>query len=142
MAIVVFLTVTECLVKIEIRESILENHFQGHLSPLARSVSSSILLGWRLARSFGDWTLDLGRLIASSCRQRVLQTLSEVKQTHMMDLVRRVNSTLVYTQLVNFEGDEYMSRITKSVEGARHLVEAGFDYVTDVDGYKLFRKPK
>ena len=37
--------------------------------------------------------MDLGRLMASSCRQRILEALSRVGQTHMMDLVRMVNST-------------------------------------------------
>ena len=37
--------------------------------------------------------MDLGRLMASSCRQKILQALSKVGQTHMMDLVRMVNST-------------------------------------------------
>jgi len=37
--------------------------------------------------------LDLGRLIASTCRQRILEALSEVRQTHITDLVRRINST-------------------------------------------------
>jgi len=37
--------------------------------------------------------LDLGRLMASSCRQKILENLSKVSQTHVMDLVRRVNST-------------------------------------------------
>lgn len=41
--------------------------------------------------------LDLGRLMASSCRQKILETLSRVGQTHMMDLIRKVNST--YTQV-------------------------------------------
>lgn len=31
--------------------------------------------------------------MASSCRQKILETLSRVQQTHMMDLVRKVNST-------------------------------------------------
>jgi len=31
--------------------------------------------------------------MASSCRQKILEALSKVRQTHMMDLVRRVNST-------------------------------------------------
>ena len=35
--------------------------------------------------------------MASSCRQKILATLSRVGQTHMMDLVRKVNST--YTQV-------------------------------------------
>ena len=71
----------------------LKNHFQLSLSPLAGSVSSFLLLGWLLARSFGDWILDLGRLIASSCRQKILEALSNLGQTHVMDLVRMVNST-------------------------------------------------
>ena len=41
--------------------------------------------------------MDLKRLVASSCRQRILETLSSLRETHLMDLVRRVNST--YTQV-------------------------------------------
>jgi predicted transcriptional regulator len=37
--------------------------------------------------------LDLGRLIASTCRQRIVEALSEVRQTHITDLMRRINST-------------------------------------------------
>jgi len=43
---------------------------------------------------------------------------------------------------VEFESNEFTSRVTKSVEGARRLVEAGFEYVCAMDGYKLFRKRK
>jgi DeoR/GlpR family transcriptional regulator of sugar metabolism len=35
--------------------------------------------------------------MASSCRQKIIATLARVKKTHMMDLVRKVNST--YTQV-------------------------------------------
>lgn len=41
--------------------------------------------------------LDLGRLVASSCRQKIITTLARVQQTHVMDLVRKVNST--YTEV-------------------------------------------
>ncbi len=40
------------------------------------------------------------------------------------------------------EDNEYTTRITKTVKGARALIEVGFEYVTDMDGYKLFRKRK
>lgn len=41
------------------------------------------------------------------------------------------------------EVDEYISRVTKFVEGARRMVEVGFEYVTEFeDGLKLFGKPK
>jgi len=43
------------------------------------------------------WQLDLGRLVASTCRQKIMTALASVGQTHMMDLVRKVNST--YTQV-------------------------------------------
>ena len=38
--------------------------------------------------------------------------------------------------------EEFISRATTSVKGARALIEAGFKYVTQVDSYKLFRKRK
>ena len=41
--------------------------------------------------------MDLKRLIASSCRQKILEALSQVGQTYVMDLVRKVNSD--YTQI-------------------------------------------
>lgn len=41
-----------------------------------------------------------------------------------------------------FSGDskECITRIAKTVKGARALLAVGFDYITDIDGYKLFRK--
>jgi len=49
---------------------------------------------------------------------------------------------MLYTQLINFESDEYSSAVAKNLEDARKLVEAGFEYVTDIDGCKLFRRRK
>jgi hypothetical protein len=40
------------------------------------------------------------------------------------------------------ENCEYTTRIAKTVKGARALLAAGFDYITDMDGFKLFRKRK
>lgn len=55
---------------------------------------------------------------------------------------RDIHSTMVYIHLVNLDADEYITRITKSVRGCRRLIEAGFQYVTELDGVKIFRKPK
>jgi hypothetical protein len=38
--------------------------------------------------------------------------------------------------------DEICIHAVERVEEAMVLVEGGFDYVTDVEGYKLFRKRK
>jgi len=53
---------------------------------------------------------------------------------------RNINNTLMYTQLVNFETDEYHSAVATTIDQAKQLVEAGFEYVTDMEGLKLFRK--
>ena len=43
---------------------------------------------------------------------------------------RKIETTLIYTQLVNSNGDdEYHSATAKTIEEARKLVEEGFDYV-------------
>ncbi len=56
---------------------------------------------------------------------------------------RNINSTLIYTQLVNFESDEYYSATAKTTEEAKRLVEAGFEYVcTTPENVMLFRKRK
>jgi integrase len=63
---------------------------------------------------------------------------------HVMAVLghKNIRNTLVYTHLVNFEGDEYVCKVARTVEEAKNLVEDGFDYVTDVDNMKLFRKRK
>jgi len=44
--------------------------------------------------------------------------------------------------LTSFESDEYSSAVAKTLDEARKLVEAGFEYATGVEGNKLFRKRK
>jgi integrase/DNA-directed RNA polymerase subunit RPC12/RpoP len=63
---------------------------------------------------------------------------------HVMQLLghKNIKNTLIYTQLVNFEDDEYICRVAKTLEQAAQLVEAGFEYVTDMEGLKIFRKRK
>jgi hypothetical protein len=53
-----------------------------------------------------------------------------------------LRTTLRYTQLINFSSDEYHCAVAKNVDEAKQLIESGFEYVCDVDGFKLFRKLK
>jgi len=55
---------------------------------------------------------------------------------------RDFEATLIYTQLVNFESDDYHAKVAQSLEEACELVEAGFEYVTDMEDKKIFRKRK
>jgi integrase len=58
---------------------------------------------------------------------------------------KRIENTLMYIQLAEelFKGEiEYVSRVAKSEGEACLLMEAGFDFVCDFNGNKLFRKKK
>jgi integrase len=63
---------------------------------------------------------------------------------HVMAVLghKNIRNTLVYTHLVDFHSHEYVCKVARTVEEARQLVEDGFDYVTDVEDQKLFRKRK
>ena len=53
-----------------------------------------------------------------------------------------LRTTLRYTQLISFGADEYHVSVAKNVNEATQLIENGFEYVTEMDGVKLFRKRK
>jgi len=55
---------------------------------------------------------------------------------------RRIDSTLVYTQLVNFESNEYHVRTARTVKEACELAKAGFGYFTKMDDVQIFRQRK
>jgi integrase len=63
---------------------------------------------------------------------------------HVQDRLghRSITSTLIYTHLVNFESDEYHTATAKSLKEDEDLLKAGFEYVTDRDGVKIYRKRK
>ena len=49
---------------------------------------------------------------------------------------------MVYVHLINFESDEWVCKVAETVNDAVELIKAGFEYVTECDGKKLFRKRK
>jgi len=55
---------------------------------------------------------------------------------------RSIQNTLRYTHIVDFREDEYYSATARTIEEAKPLIEQGFEYVTEIDGTKLFRKRK
>jgi integrase len=55
---------------------------------------------------------------------------------------KKLETTLIYTQLVNFPNDEYYSATANTIDEAKQLIESGFEYVTEFNGVKLFRKRK
>ena len=53
-----------------------------------------------------------------------------------------MNSTMIYAHLVNFESEEYHTATSKSLKDDEELLQAGFEYVTESDEIKIFRKRK
>ena len=63
---------------------------------------------------------------------------------HVMQLLghRSIQNTLVYTQLIGFKDDEFTAKVAASEKEICQLIEAGFEYVCDYNGNRIFRKRK
>lgn len=55
---------------------------------------------------------------------------------------KKIETTLIYTQLLNLNDDEWTSAVAENLKDAQDLIEHGFEYVTEMDGYKIFKKRK
>ncbi|MCJ7423609.1 site-specific integrase [Candidatus Bathyarchaeota archaeon] len=55
---------------------------------------------------------------------------------------KKIENTLKYTQLIQFKDSEYDAATATDIDEAKKLIGSGFEYVTDMNGIKLFRKPK
>jgi integrase len=63
---------------------------------------------------------------------------------HVMKVLghKNIKNTLIYTQLVDLQNDDYIVRVAHNIEEDKELVEAGFEYITERDGLKIYRKRK
>ena len=63
---------------------------------------------------------------------------------HVMRLLghKNIKNTVIYTQLIDVRSDEYICKTAETVDEAAKLIEAGFEYVCEINGVKLFRKRK
>ncbi|MFB3889882.1 MAG: tyrosine-type recombinase/integrase [Candidatus Bathyarchaeia archaeon] len=55
---------------------------------------------------------------------------------------KRIENTLVYTHLLPIRDEEFVCKVARTLQEATALVESGFEYVTEMDGVKIFRKRK
>lgn len=59
---------------------------------------------------------------------------------------KSIKNTLVYVQieesLFKKENEEFICKAARTVEEAKRLIEAGFEYVCEMEGVKLFRRRK
>jgi hypothetical protein len=55
---------------------------------------------------------------------------------------KKLTTTQLYMHLVNLDSAEWTFRAAATKEEAMSLIEGGFQYVTDINGLKLFKKRK
>jgi len=55
---------------------------------------------------------------------------------------RQLRTTLIYVQLLNLNDDEWTCKTATDVKQATQLIEAGFEYVQELNGMYLYRKRK
>jgi hypothetical protein len=42
--------------------------------------------------------------------------------------------------MVDFQSDDYVCKVARTTDEAKALIEAGFEYVTQIEEVKLFKK--
>lgn len=55
---------------------------------------------------------------------------------------KKIENTMKYTQLIQFKDSEYEVATATTIEQAKSVIAAGFEYVAEKNGIMLFRKPK
>jgi len=56
---------------------------------------------------------------------------------------KKIETTMFYTQLLAFnDEEEYTCKTATNIKEATQLIENGFEYITEMDGMKIFRKRK
>jgi len=55
---------------------------------------------------------------------------------------KKIETTLIYIQLLNLNDDEWTCKTANNIKEATDLIEHGFEYITEMEGLKLFRKRK
>ena len=55
---------------------------------------------------------------------------------------KKIENTMKYTQLIEFKGSGYEVATATTIEEAKQVLSAGFEFVHEKNGIMLLRKPK
>jgi len=55
---------------------------------------------------------------------------------------KRIENTMKYISMIHFKDDQFEVTTATTIEEAKQVLSAGFDYVTQKDSIMLFRRPK
>lgn len=92
-------------------------------NPRIRSISLTTFRHWG------------GTMIAHRTNGNVLKVQKALRH-------KCIKNTMKYINLVGFKDSDYDVEFAETLEEAKKLLKLGYDYVTDMNGAKIFRKPK
>jgi integrase len=55
---------------------------------------------------------------------------------------KKIENTMKYTQLIQFKDSEFEVATAQTVDEAKAVISAGFEFIIEKNGIMLFRKPK
>lgn len=98
----------------------------------------------RLSEKLGDPSIRTVRLYDFRHFKASMEYYKTKDLLHVKALLghKDLRTTLRYTQLIDFPNDEWTCCVAKNLQEACQLAEQGFEYVTEMDGAKIFRKRK
>jgi integrase len=83
-------------------------------------------------RSFRHWG---GTMLAHYTNGNVLKVKEKLGHKSIL-------STMKYIRLLHFENSEFEVATATTVDEAKQIISAGYDYITEKQGIMLFRRPK
>jgi integrase len=116
-------------------------------SPDIRTPSPTIInvMLWMKKNAYEDTTIKQIRLYDFRHFIATIEYHKTKDLLHVKALLghKDLRTTLRYTQLLeSLENDEYHCKTANNIKEATQLIENGFEYVTEIDGTKLFKKRK
>jgi integrase len=98
----------------------------------------------RIANKFGNPRLQLITFHTLRHWKATMEYHKTKDILHVMHILghKNIKDTLIYTQLIQAKDDDYTCKVAKTIEDAKTLIEAGFEYLCEIDAAKLFRKRK
>jgi integrase len=111
------------------------NNFRGNYAKKRRTIART-LCNPRIERiTFHTFRHFCATMLYAKCKNILLV---QQRLGH-----KSIDNTIIYTQLINFESDEYHTATATTTKEAENLVQAGFEYIcTTTENIMLFRKRK
>ena len=129
--------------------ALLKRYMAGHSEEYpfpTRKAMSDAWMNYRkkAARNFQDPTLNTIRLydLRHYFGTMLYHKTKDILYVKQQMGHSRIQTTLIYAQLISFGEDEWIVKVASSVKESTELISQGFEYVATQEGKLIYRKPK